>query len=78
MFISSQLWELKMPQKLQVIILSGVGSVGKTSTAQALQGIADGNFLHVSTGVFLGMMPKRMFGNPDGLKRGNAFRYLRQ
>ncbi len=52
MLISSQLWELKMSQKPQVIILNGVGSVGKTSTAQALQEIADRNFLHVSMDVF--------------------------
>lgn len=31
----------------------------------ALQEIADRNFLHVSMDVFLGMMPKRMFSNPN-------------
>ncbi|WP_231868563.1 chloramphenicol phosphotransferase CPT family protein [Gluconobacter japonicus] len=67
MLISSQLRELKMIQKPQVIILNGVGSVGKTSTAQALQEITDRNFLHVSMDMFLEMMPKRMFGHPDGL-----------
>lgn len=30
-----------------------------------LQEIADHNFLHVSMDVFLGMMPKRMFGHPN-------------
>ncbi|ANQ43144.1 chloramphenicol phosphotransferase [Gluconobacter oxydans] len=56
-----------MSHKPRVIILNGVGSVGKTSTAQALQEIVDCNFLHVSMDVFLGMLPKRMFGHPDGM-----------
>lgn len=56
-----------MSHKPQVTILNGVGSVGKTSTAQALQDITDRCFLHVSMDVFLGMVPKRMFGHPDGM-----------
>ncbi|MBS1035938.1 chloramphenicol phosphotransferase CPT family protein [Gluconobacter cerinus] len=56
-----------MSHKPQVIILNGVGSVGKTSTAQALQDIIARSFLHVSMDVFLGMLPKRMFGHPDGM-----------
>ena len=50
-----------------VIILNGVGSVGKTSTALALQDIAPQPFLHVSMDVFAGMLPSRMFGHPDGM-----------
>ena len=65
MLISSQLWELKMSQTPQGIILNGLGSVGKMSTAQALQEIADRNFLHVAMDVFLEIMPKRMFGHPN-------------
>ncbi|WP_165760080.1 phosphotransferase-like protein [Acetobacter cibinongensis] len=56
-----------MSDKPQVIILNGVGSVGKTSMAQALQDIIDRSFLHVSMDVFLGMLPKRMFGHPAGM-----------
>jgi len=50
-----------------VIILNGVGSVGKTSTARALQAITAKPFLHVSMDVFVEMLPERMFGHPDGL-----------
>jgi chloramphenicol 3-O phosphotransferase len=51
----------------QVIILNGVGSVGKSSTAKALQGIASKPFLHVSMDAFLDMLPEKMFDHPDGL-----------
>jgi len=49
-----------------VIILNGVGSVGKTSTAKAIQQIARAPFLHVQMDTFLEMLPPRMFGHPDG------------
>jgi chloramphenicol 3-O phosphotransferase len=49
-----------------VIILNGVGSVGKTSTAKAIQTIASAPFLHVQMDTFLEMLPPRMFGHPDG------------
>jgi chloramphenicol 3-O phosphotransferase len=49
-----------------VIVLNGVGSVGKTSTAKALQRIAREPLLHVSMDAFLEMLPARMFGHPDG------------
>jgi chloramphenicol 3-O phosphotransferase len=51
----------------QVIILNGVGSVGKTSTARALQAITREPFLHVAMDAFLDMLPAAMFGHPDGL-----------
>lgn len=51
----------------QIIILNGVGSVGKTSTAQALQAIAARPFLHVSMDAFLEMMPQALIGHADGL-----------
>lgn len=50
-----------------VIILNGVGTVGKSSTARALQAIASKPFLHVSMDNFLNMLPERVFGQPEGL-----------
>lgn len=49
-----------------VIVLNGVGSVGKSSTAKALQGLAREPLLHVSMDAFLEMLPASMFGHPDG------------
>ena len=49
-----------------VIVLNGVGSVGKTSTAKAFQRIVRRPFLHLSMDAFLEMLPPRMFGHPDG------------
>ena len=51
----------------RIIILNGVGSVGKTSTARALQVITAEPFLHASMDVFAGMLPAAMFGDPEGL-----------
>lgn len=51
----------------QVIILNGVGSVGKSSTARALQAITVEPFLHVALDAFISMLPERMIGHPDGL-----------
>jgi len=51
----------------RIIILNGVGSVGKTSTARALQAITAEPFLHVAMDAFLDMMPPAMFGRPEGL-----------
>ena len=56
-----------MGERPQIVILNGVGSVGKTSTARALQEIAARPFLHVSMDTFIGMLPDRMFGHPDGM-----------
>lgn len=50
-----------------VIILNGVGSVGKSATARALQGITVRPFLHVAMDAFIDMLPERMIGHPDGL-----------
>lgn len=49
-----------------VIILNGVGSVGKTSTAKALQQAVQQPLLHLSMDAFLEMLPPQMFGHPDG------------
>ena len=54
-------------RRARVIILNGVGSVGKTSTARALQQIAASPLLHVSMDTFIAMLPDRMFGHPDGM-----------
>ena len=51
----------------QVILLNGVGSVGKSSTAKALQAIASKPFLHVAMDAFLDMLPEKMLAHPDGL-----------
>jgi chloramphenicol 3-O phosphotransferase len=51
----------------QVIILNGIGSVGKSATAKALQAIASKPFLHVEMDSFLHMLPEKMLAHPDGL-----------
>jgi chloramphenicol 3-O phosphotransferase len=50
-----------------VIILNGVGSVGKSSTARAFQTITATPFLHIAMDTFIDMLPEGMFGHPDGL-----------
>jgi chloramphenicol 3-O phosphotransferase len=50
-----------------VIILNGVGSVGKTSTARALQAIAAEPYLHVAMDAFIDMLPEKLLDHPDGL-----------
>lgn len=56
-----------MNPRPRVIVLNGVGSVGKSSTARALQAIAAEPFLHVAMDAFLDMLPPAMLGHPDGL-----------
>ncbi len=56
-----------MLDRAQIIILNGVGSVGKTSTARALQQIASIPLLLVSMDAFIDMLPARMLGHPEGL-----------
>eukprot|EP01037_Dinobryon_pediforme_P006667 gene6667-6737_t len=56
-----------MSDRPWVIVLNGVGSVGKTSTAHAFQQLCAVPFLHVSMDAFIGMMPKKLMGHPDGL-----------
>lgn len=52
----------------QVIILNGIGSVGKSSTARALQAIASKPFLYVAMDTFLEMLPPALLDHPDGLQ----------
>lgn len=54
-------------KQTRVIILNGVGSVGKGSIAKALQTIASRPFLHVEMDAFLAMLPNSYFSHPDGL-----------
>jgi chloramphenicol 3-O phosphotransferase len=51
----------------RVIVLNGVGSVGKSATARALQGITAEAFLHVAMDAFIDMLPDGMVGHVDGL-----------
>ena len=50
----------------RVVLLNGVGSVGKSSLARALQACAREVYLHVPMDAFLDMLPARTFGAPDG------------
>ncbi|MBP6546004.1 MAG: AAA family ATPase [Phenylobacterium sp.] len=56
-----------MSSAVQIVILNGVGSVGKSSTARALQQICAQPFLHVAMDAFLAMLPEAMFGHADGM-----------
>lgn len=51
----------------RIIILNGASSVGKTSTARALQAIATRQLLYVAMDAFLEMLPARMIGHAEGL-----------
>ena len=50
-----------------IILLNGIGSVGKSSTARALQAIAQTPLLHVAMDTFLEMLPEKYLSHPDGL-----------
>lgn len=50
-----------------ILLLNGIGSVGKSSTARALQAIARTPLLHVAMDTFLEMLPERYLSHPDGL-----------
>ena len=56
-----------MSRPPHVIILNGVGSVGKTTVARALQQVVARPFLHVAMDAFVDMMPARLFGDPEGM-----------
>ncbi|MBB2198009.1 chloramphenicol phosphotransferase CPT family protein [Gluconacetobacter dulcium] len=56
-----------MVRRSCVVILNGVGSVGKSSAARAFQGLVERPFLHVAMDDFIGMLPPRLLGHPDGL-----------
>jgi chloramphenicol 3-O phosphotransferase len=50
----------------RIILLNGVGSVGKSSIARALQDITAQPFLHVTMDSFLDMLPASYWDHPDG------------
>lgn len=50
-----------------IIILNGVGSVGKGATARALQAMAARPLLHVAMDAFLEMLPAGLLDHPQGL-----------
>lgn len=56
-----------MAPNSRIVLLNGVGSVGKSSIAKALQTITAEPFLHVEMDAFLNMMPERYWDHPDGL-----------
>lgn len=56
-----------MSGPVQIIVLNGAGSAGKSSTARALQEICGRPFLHVAMDAFLDMLPAAMFGHAEGM-----------
>lgn len=50
-----------------VIILNGVGSVGKSSICKALQQITSDPFLYMEMDAYLAAMPPKYLDHPDGL-----------
>jgi len=51
----------------KIILLNGVGSVGKSSIATALQKITAEPFLHIEMDTFLATLPEPYWNHPDGL-----------
>jgi chloramphenicol 3-O phosphotransferase len=51
----------------RIVLLNGVGSVGKSSIAKALQTITTERFLHVALDAFIDMLPESSFGHADGI-----------
>jgi chloramphenicol 3-O phosphotransferase len=56
-----------MAERPKIVILNGLSSVGKSSTAKALQGLANRPLLHAQGDTFLEMLPEEMFNHPDGI-----------
>jgi chloramphenicol 3-O-phosphotransferase len=52
----------------RIILLNGVGSVGKSSVARAFQEIATTPYLHVQMNSFLDMMPRALANHTDGFR----------
>ena len=55
-----------MTPKSRIILLNGVGSSGKSSTAKALQSITRAPFLHMEMDAFIDMLPAALQDHPDG------------
>jgi chloramphenicol 3-O phosphotransferase len=52
--------------RARIVLLNGVGSVGKTAIAKALQTVTRVPFLHVQMDAFLEMLPATYDNHPDG------------
>jgi chloramphenicol 3-O phosphotransferase len=50
----------------RVVVLNGVSSVGKTTTAREIQRLAKAPFLHMAMDTFLDMLPPRVLNHADG------------
>jgi chloramphenicol 3-O phosphotransferase len=50
-----------------IVLLNGVGSIGKGTIAKALQAITREPFLHVEMDAFLAMLPEAYQDHPEGL-----------
>lgn len=55
------------PMPATIILLNGIGSAGKSSTARALQEIAHTPLLHVAMDSFIDMLPAKYQSHPEGL-----------
>ncbi|MEQ8742171.1 AAA family ATPase [Parasphingorhabdus sp.] len=51
----------------RIVILNGASSVGKTSTAKAIQEFASRPYMHLQMDSFLEMQPRRLDNHTDGL-----------
>lgn len=58
---------MEVTNRGHVVLLNGVGSVGKSSIAQALQAVTREPFLHVAMDRFLEMLPAQVLDSSDGL-----------
>ncbi len=56
-----------MQFRINIVLLNGVGSSGKSSIAKELQKMAVEPFLHVEMDAFLSMLPEAYHDHPDGL-----------
>jgi chloramphenicol 3-O phosphotransferase len=61
---ASERWTLN--RTARIVLLNGVGSVGKSSIAKALQKITTHPFLHVSMDTFMEMLPEAYQEHSDG------------
>ncbi|MGE0718872.1 MAG: chloramphenicol phosphotransferase CPT family protein [Alphaproteobacteria bacterium] len=56
-----------MNRTARIVLLNGVGSVGKSTIAKALQAITEDPFLYVAMDAFLDMLPEASWGRADGI-----------
>lgn len=56
-----------MRTRSQIILLNGVGSVGESAIARALQAVARRPMMHVEMDAFLAMAPAALLDHPDGM-----------